>query len=164
MDDERVGGEAQPGAVDAQRRLVLHRLQRGVAEGFEEEGVDEGMGRLAPRAVGEGDPLLLDAGLAAALPVDPGEDLLLLGQGLRPELVLGELVVLGLRDRSLRPVGGPLLGLGSPAGEEVVGGEGPGRVGRGRGLALPFLFVETGLGAHARVASLTRSRVNRPKL
>ena len=160
MDDERVGGERQPGAVDAQRRLVLHRLQRGVAEGLQEERVDERVGRLAPRSVGEGDPLLLDAGLAAALPVDPGEDLLLLGQGLRPELVLGELVVLGLGDRSLRPVGGPLPGLGFPGGTEVFGGERPGRVGCGRCLLVPC----PRLGRHARVASLTRSRVNRPKL
>ena len=144
MDDEGVRREREAGTGDGERRLVLHRLEDGIAEGLQEQCVDEGVRGLAARPVGEGDPLLLDPGLAAALAIDPLQDLLLEGQGLSPEGVLGKLGVL-VRLR----LGDGLLG---PAGRAP--------------LAIAHMKVGVGdpLAAQARVASLTRSRVNRPKL
>ena len=72
-----VGGEGEPRRPDGEDRLVLQGLQQRVAEGVEEEGLDQGVGGLAPRAVREGDQLVGDLGGAPADPLDPLQDLLL---------------------------------------------------------------------------------------
>jgi hypothetical protein len=106
VDHVRVGGEGQPRAARLDRGLVFEPVEHRVAEGFEEDRLDQRVRGLAARAVGERDPALGDPGRAPPRPVDPVEHLLLPG------------------------------------------------VGRGA----------RSLCSHVRVASWTRSRVNRPKL
>jgi len=68
-----VGGHGQRGAVDVEDRLVAH----GVAEGGLEEGLNQGVGGLAPGAVGHVDGLVADPGRLPADVLDAVQHLLL---------------------------------------------------------------------------------------
>ena len=72
-----VGGERQPGAVDPQLRGVLERLEQRVAEGVEEDRLDQGVRRLAAGAVRHRDAFFPDPGAAPPGAVDAVQDLLL---------------------------------------------------------------------------------------
>ena len=76
-DDVGIGGEREPGAGDVQPGRVLELLEPGVAERVEEHGLDQGLGRLAARAVRHRDALFPHLGPTAAGPVDAVEHLLL---------------------------------------------------------------------------------------
>ena len=87
-----------------QHGLVLQRLQQRVAERLEEHGLDQRVGRLAARAVGQGDALLLELGLAAPRLLDPLEDLLLAAQLLVLLVPRGHVLVASFtRSRVKRP-------------------------------------------------------------